>query len=149
MSRLAPHIDLYRVMLLQMRRSVIAGGVIVNAKPIFVLSLIDAIESGLVTSNRFPYSSELATTYQNRWKRHIADMAPTPFCKPFFHLTNDQFWHIQWKEPVSFTSSSEKRMRDFVDYGYLDNALWDLLQDQENRDFYRKEIVNFFLPSNE
>ena len=76
-------------------------------------------------------------------------MAPTPICKPFFHLTNDQFWHIQWKEPVSFTSSSDKKMRDYVEYGYFDNALWDLLQDQENRDSYRKEIVNYFLTSNE
>ena len=149
MARFAPHIDLYRVMLLQMRRSVIAGGVVVNAKPIFVLSLIDVIETGLATSNRFPYNKELDTTYQNRWIRHIPNMAPTPICKPFFHLTNDQFWHIQWKEPVSFASPSDKKMRDYVDYGYLDNALWDLLQDQENRDFYRKEIVNYFLSSNE
>lgn len=149
MTRYAPHIDLYRVMLLQMRRSVIAGGVVINAKPVFVLTLIDVIESGLVSSNHFPYTKDLTDAYQNRWIKHITNMAPTPICKPFFHLTNDQFWHIQWKEPVSFTSSSDKKMRDYVEYGYLDNALWDLLQDQENRDSYRKEIVNYFLTSNE
>ena len=149
MTRYAPQIDLYRVMLLQMRRSVIAGGVVINAKPVFVLTLIDVIESGLVSSNHFPYTKDLADAYQKRWINHITNMAPTPICKPFFHLTNDQFWHIQWKEPVSFTSSSDKKMRDYVEYGYLDNALWDLLQDQENRDSYRKEIVNYFLTSNE
>lgn len=149
MSRLAPHIDLYRVLLLQMRRSVIAGGVVVNAKPVFVLTLMDLIESGCVTSNHFTYSKDLATAYEARWKKHIYSMTPTPVCKPFFHLTNDQFWHIQWKEPVCFTSSSDKRMRDYVDFGYLDNALWDLLQDQEVRDYYRKELVDYFLSDNE
>ena len=108
MTRYAPQIDLYRVMLLQMRRSVIAGGVVINAKPVFVLTLIDVIESGLVSSNHFPYTKDLADAYQKRWIKHITNMAPTPICKPFFHLTNDQFWHIQWKEPVSFTSSSDK-----------------------------------------
>ena len=149
MSRLSPHIDLYRVLLLQMRRSVIKGGIVVNAKPVFVLSLMDIIESGLVKANHFLYSEELASHFVKEWEAYIPDMKPTPLCKPFFHLTNDQFWHIQWKTAITFTSASDKIMRENVDYGYLDNALWDLLQDKEIRDFYRKVIIDNFLTSTE
>lgn len=149
MSRLSPHIDLYRVLLLQMRRSVIKGGIIVNAKPVFVLSLMDMIEFGVVKANHFLYSGELASHFVKEWEAHIADMHPTPLCKPFFHLTNDLFWHIQWKTAIKFTSASDKIMRDNVDYGYLDNALWDLLQDKEIRDFYRKVIIDNFLTPTE
>lgn len=38
---------------------------------------------------------------------------------------------------------------DKVDYAHLDNALWDLLQDAENRARLREEIVNHFFDESE
>ena len=31
------------------------------------------------------------------------------------------------------------------EYGYLDNALWDLLQEEEVRQYYENQIIRFFL----
>lgn len=40
--------------------------------------------------------------------------------------------------------SSNKFIRDNVEYAYLDNALWDLLQDKDIRELMKSEIVRFF-----
>ena len=35
-------------------------------------------------------------------------------------------------------------MKDNVEYAYLDNALWDLLQDKDIRELMKSEIIRFF-----
>ena len=49
------YINLYRTMMLQIRRSVVRGGVVVNAKPLFMLALIEDIRRGLPNQNMFAY----------------------------------------------------------------------------------------------
>lgn len=145
MSSKSPYIELYRVMMLQIRRSVIRGGIVVNAKPILLLALIDQIGVGAAVNNQFQYTEELAKAYRETWEKYIPNMPLTPLCKPFFYLINDGFWNIQWKSKVSFSVPTKKRLKECVDYGYFDNALWDLLQDESDREFYRKVLIDYFL----
>lgn len=42
---------------------------------------------------------------------------------------------------------SAKLLRDDACYGYLDNALWDLLQDEELRKYFEDQIISYFLSS--
>ena len=53
------YINLYRTMMLQIRRSVVRGGIVVNAKPLFILALIEAIRQGLPNPNIFWWIPEL------------------------------------------------------------------------------------------
>ena len=63
--------------------------------------------------------------------------------KPFYHLQNDGFWHIQYQN-LPIYINSVKAINNHVEYAYLDNALWDLLQDKEARKTIKEEIVRFF-----
>ena len=94
------YINLYRTMMLQIRRSVVRGGVVVNAKPLFMLALIEDIRRGLPNQNMFAYDECLASIYYEKWKTFYPNMVPTPICKPFYHLANDGFWNIKWKSRV-------------------------------------------------
>ncbi len=40
--------------------------------------------------------------------------------------------------------SKAKAIRDNVEYAYLDNALWDLLQEKDIRELVKSEIMRFF-----
>ena len=48
-------------------------------------------------------------------------------------------------ESKSLRTPSAKLIRENVKYAYLDNALWDLLQEQEMRDYFRKIIIEHYL----
>ena len=39
---------------------------------------------------------------------------------------------------------SAKYLRENVQYASFDNALWDLLQDEETRNYFREVIINHF-----
>lgn len=111
------------------------------AKPIFIIVLIEAIEKRMVTNNRFFYKT-LVDLYKQVYHLYI-ETNITPMHKPFYHLQNDGFWHIQYQN-LPIYINSVKAINSHVEYAYLDDALWDLLQDKEARKTIKEEIVRFF-----
>lgn len=67
--------------------------------------------------------------------------------KPFYYLVSDGFWMINWKDNGNSTIVSAKNLRENVWYASLDGALWNILQDEENRIALQNTIIeNFFKP---
>lgn len=106
----SPYVEFYRVLMLQIRRSVIRGGLVVNAKPVFILTILDLIESGAILSNQFYYNEELKNSYDVAWAKYLPGQSITPVYKPYYYLSNDDFWHIRWKlMPGSFVPPPDKK----------------------------------------
>lgn len=139
------YIDLYHLMFLQIRRSVIRGGTVVNAKPIFLLALIECIRRRVVENNVFCYGKPLNTIYYEIWSRFYPNILPTPICKPYFYLMHDGFWNIEWNNIKVLSSPTDKRMRENVKHGYLDNALYDLFQEENIRRDFENLIISHFI----
>ena len=114
------------------------------AKPILIISLIEAIEKGKIKENKIlfvdlleHYTSESAL---NGWHNK------TSLQLPFYFMGSEPFWHLKWvAEPVKTKSPSAKFIRENVEYAYLDNALWDLLQDAQVRGRLRDALMSHFL----
>lgn len=126
-------------------------GIFINAKPLYILSLIECIDQRLFTENRFIFPlPEVEAIYVNICKIFEPNRCVTPFILPFYHMSKESFYHIKWKG-VQFTPSqhahspSAKILKENVSYAYLDEALWDLLQDFSVREHYKELIVNFYL----
>ncbi len=144
--RYSPQVDMYRIMLLQIKRSTVRGGVIINAKPVFLLTLIDLIEEGKVRNNEFFFDDNLKTKYEDVHKELLPDAKLTPCYRPYYHLVQDGFWIVKWKNGVLDPHGlTERRLRENAVYAKLDNVLWDVLQEKEVRDYYREVIKDFFL----
>lgn len=139
------YINLYKTMMLQIRRSVVRGGVVVNAKPIFVLAIIDAIRRGIQPPNVFYYDEFLSIIYREKWLSFYPTITPTPLYKPYYHLTNDGFWNIKWRDGKVEPPATNRKIQDNALYGYLDNALWDVLQVEETRQYFENQIISYFL----
>lgn len=115
-----------------------------NAKPVFLLTLIDSVAYSLFTDNQFFYNDKLKQLYERNYKREAPEEILSDFCNPFYHLETDGFWHIKWKISPKPDKTSDRKLRNNVDYAYLDNALWDLLQNEQCRNALRQSIINFF-----
>lgn len=149
--------DTYKEVLLKTKRGNCRGKYS-NAKPIFLLSIIDAIEEGVILGNKIAYDcKQLRDKYrsnyvacQNDGKAVFrANSSITPFCMPFFHLNAEPYYHIKWinaiTPPPQAQSPSDKYLRTNVDYAFLDDELWELLQNADIRAEYRQSIVKNFL----
>ncbi len=69
---------------------------------------------------------------------------------PFYHIKSDGFTNlVGYDSNLEYTHTpSAKYLRENVKYATFDNALWDLLQDEQSRDILRKTIINHFLIKN-
>lgn len=119
------------------------------AKPVLLLALIKGIESGVFTVNRIEYEA-IAEIYESVFKQY-ADMAKqseyTPPFHPFYHLHTSRFWHLNPLTPhaaVSTSSASAAWLHNNVDCAYIDQSLWNLLQQKD----YRRRLAEFIVENN-
>ena len=127
------------------RQAKIQGEVIV-AKPVFLLTIIDAVDGDIVTDNNFRLNDWIEERYTNLMKLHTRDSqfdVPAGIDKPFWHLESDGFWHLSYPgslQPKAATPSKHW-LKENVRYASLDEELWILLQNKTWRTKLRDFIV--------
>ena len=130
--------------IVDIRQAKIRGEVIV-AKPVLMLALIDGIDSGVFTNNRFVLNEWLEERYLKlmlQYTRQSQFNKPTEINNPFWHLSTDGFWHLRLKtKEVMNTTPSKTWLKENVDCAFFDDGLWVLLQNKEWRSRLRDFIV--------
>ena len=134
----------YTERIMSIRQAKIQGEVIV-AKPVLLLALIDGVDSGVFTNNRFVLNEWLEEHYMklmHQYTRQSQFDKPTEINNPFWHLSNDGFWHLQLKTKGEMrTTPSKAWLKENVSYASFDDDLWMLLQNGEWRNRFRDFIV--------
>lgn len=123
-------------------RCQIVNGRQILAKPLLLIAILDLIDKDLARDNQLSIDL-LQTNYNNLMPKYGVD---TPFQYPTYFLVRDGFYHLTWRgEAIKTHTPSAKMIRENVLYAYLDNVLWDLLQDKETRDMFRNTIEKYFM----
>lgn len=134
----------YTERIMSIRQAKIQGEVIV-AKPVLMLVLIDGIESGVFTNNRFVLNEWLEEHYMKlmlQYARHSQFDKPTDINNPFWHLSTDGFWHLQLKTKKEMSTTPSKAwLKENVNYACFDDDLWVMLQNKEWHTRFRDYIV--------
>lgn len=105
-----------------------------------LLALLDLARSGRLKENRIEYDAPLLERYRQYFDAVKTERdTANPFF-PFFHLRGDGFWHLQpiaGRETVlaaMTTATSPKMVVENIEYAYVDDELFHLLQDSQNID---------------
>lgn len=134
----------YTKLIMSIRQAKIHGEVIV-AKPVLLLALIDGIEDGEFTANRFVLNEWLGKRYLTLMKQYTRSSQfpnPADISNPFWHLQGDGFWHLQsTKMPQEGVTPSKGWLKENVEFAYFDDDLWILLQNKEWRMKMRNYII--------
>ena len=117
------------------------------AKPIFMISLIDTLP--FMQKNLFEVNNpKLIEVYKVNMMQYGQNIK-TPMSLPYFHLHSEPFYNILWKDPERTIklahSPSSKVLSEYTSGATLDEELWELLQDEGNRNYLRKYIIETFL----
>ena len=130
-------------------------GVKAPHKAIMLLSVIDLVEYGVITSNQIEFSERLEQQFQHNWSRYVgqSDVFQPRVGTPFWHLNNEPFWRL-----VPYEGGDEAiaiylqgnpyaagTTRKFIRYAEIDQDLFALLQDETNRAKLRTTLIKHYL----
>ncbi len=123
-------------------------------KPILLLSIIEIIERGIITSNEIELTPEIVSTFLNYWNA-LYPAQKGIVALPFFHLKSDGFWHLVPNDGYEKSFNlirhikSSYQIRDMVRHAYLDNELFTLFLLDKNRTMFRRAIINNYFDPEE
>lgn len=137
------HKELYSDMILKIKCGSYQGYKI-KAKPILFYSVILMIDEGVILENRI-YPNKTSEEFYEKVFIKFEEKV-TPFFKPFYYLQYDGFWHLKGNvNDIKTNRPSYKYICENVEYAFIDNALWDLLQIEENREHFKSIIESHYL----
>lgn len=139
-------IELFRDYFLSIRRGV-SGGRLSNAKPIFILSLLSYVE--LISENKVLFEDRRLHRIYQKLAFEYNQTNISPFLLPFFHLGSAPFYELVWKSEMpkdnQFHTPSAKFLRENLCHAKLDDELWRLLKDTDNRAYLCNCIIEAYL----
>lgn len=114
-------------------------------KPAMLAAILEAIDSGDITTNRIELSS-IRQSYQD--KLNTLGISPTEeiTAQPFFYLSGEPFWILCYRDPresIALRDSfSSSQLRDAVTHARLSQPFWDMLQSASHRHRARTALTN-------
>ena len=118
-------------------------------KPVLLLAVIAMIESGRIVENRIMLAEELEVIFRSYWPRATA--REPNIASPFYHLSGEGFWRHQAnagrdKDLQNIQGKSKGRLRELIDYAYLDRELFDILSNVKGREVLRQALIQRYFP---
>ncbi|MEG2076200.1 MAG: HIT domain-containing protein [Victivallaceae bacterium] len=143
MKDLAYYIDCFQ----HLRRGVTKFGPAPH-KLILLLAVLDEVELGRMTHNRFEISDQLIEKFLQLWQNYVSTEHSATFALPFFHLHNDGFWQLHahshkadWlKQQPSISALGP--LRDAVQYAQIDSELFQLFIEATAREVLRQTLLH-------
>jgi predicted restriction endonuclease len=138
----------YKSVVLTIHRG-IAHGSPSNAKPLLLLAIIKGIEDGNIIGNKIEFNESINNDYQTLCSFFEPTKKPAPLFKPFYHSEREEYYNLKWKDgdlPIhKWHTPSAKFLREHLDYAYLNDGLWEILQSQAARKEFQELIIDNYL----
>ena len=124
-----------------------------NAKPLFLLSIVENISLMRLKQNVIMWNDEHLIYSYDGLHRYVDEIGHVPLIVPYYHLCSSEFYHLCWikecRPPIKGHTPSAKYLRENLLYAKLDDELWDLLQEAENREYLKRCIIERYLTKQE
>jgi hypothetical protein len=124
-------------------------------KPVLLLTVMRAMELGLVTENKVYITDDLIRLFRDYWRTLVRSNHQERFYLPFYHMSNDGsgIWAIQklpgFEDNALTASNSIKSLaalRKYVAYGMLRDDVFLRWIDPVQREVARAHILQRFFP---
>lgn len=122
-------------------------------KPVLLLTVIQAYENKLLTTNQVVISPELTGLFKSNWNLFVSTGHTIGFALPFFHLKNEKgdWWELVanpgceiWVQSGKLSSFSN--LNAAVSHAQIDSNLAQLLKDETTRNILRRTLLDTYFP---
>lgn len=119
-------------------------------KAVLLLSIMEQVEAGIVTSPRVELTDALERSFMQMWRRYIGtSIIFTPkVATPFWHLQNEPFYRLYMNNGQLINGGTGRYSIPWLrenTYAMLDDKLFHLMQDENARAELRVALVSTYL----
>lgn len=126
-------------------------GQVAPHKAVLLLSVIDLVESGVITKSTFFLTEALERKFLENWKRYVGiSVVFNPvIATPFWHMQHEPFWTLKGNDGLSMKMISDKptisKIRQCHVTATIDNDLFELMKDENARARMRTTLISAYL----
>lgn len=145
-------INKYFIQLKKLRCASVKGMGKAPHKPILLLSIIQLIAKGVITSNRIFITPELILTFKQNWNQIVETRHSRNFSLPFFHLRSEPFWYLVARPGREIITTSSKSIKSFkslkesIAFAEIDRDLFLLLQESPSQLWLEQLLIENYFP---
>ena len=122
-------------------------------KAVLLLSILTLIENGTITENKIHLNKTIANTFASTWGDYLHNSKIPSVWIPFWYMKSESFWHFKALEDENILQNllcfaghpSVGQMRNVIKYAYVDEQLFSLMQDREERLKLKKVLIETYL----
>jgi putative restriction endonuclease len=119
-----------------------------------LLAVIDGFKKGYLSTREVPISTDLLTSFRDRWDLLVDSKHVSNFSLPFFHLGNEPsgIWELNpfAGKTILVTKSNSiksfKALQETVSYAGLSNELFQALGEPARRDELERVLLERYFP---
>lgn len=126
------------------------NGIKAPHKPILLLSILQLVKKGEITSNRIFITPELVLAFKSNWNTLVTTNNICTFALPFFHLKSEPFWHLTYLKSGAGalkSISTLKNLSDNIAFAEIDQLLFLLMADAVTSTLLENHFLEFYFPS--
>lgn len=126
------------------------NGIKAPHKPILLLSILQLIRKGEITSNRIFITPELVLAFKSNWNALVTTNNICTFALPFFHLKSEPFWHLTYLRSGAGalkSISTLKSLNDNIAFAEIDQNFFLLMTDAITNTLLENILIENYFPS--
>jgi putative restriction endonuclease len=122
-------------------------------KAVLLLSILTLIENGTITENKIHLNKTITNTFASTWIDYLHNSKIPSVWIPFWYMKSESFWHFKALADENILQNllcfaghpSVGQMRNVIKYAYVDEQLFSLMQDREERLKLKKVLIETYL----
>lgn len=119
-------------------------------KPILLLSILQLIKKGEITSPRIFITPELVLAFKSNWNLLVDTPHSCNFAMPFFYMRSEPFWRLTYAHQngqLLKNISTLYVLRNFVLFAEIDQELFLMMSQEASNAYLQNELKNFYFPN--
>ena len=109
-------------------------------KPILLFSVMELVRCCYIVENKIQLDQTISAAFEYNWRVLVNSASPTVWT-PFWHMKKEPFWHFHPIHNLSDIdrlvnpgeTASLRKMKREIEYAYLDNELFKIIQEPSGR----------------
>ncbi|MBP3195673.1 MAG: hypothetical protein J6N21_01535 [Butyrivibrio sp.] len=122
-------------------------------KAILLISIMHLIEIGEVEENKIPLDKKISSAFISTWKNYFNDVKVPSVWTPFWYMKSESFWHFKsngndrlLEGLLNFAGHpSIGQMRSVIKYACFDDALFNYMQNKDNRRLLKEVLQKTYI----